>query len=134
MLKGRYDMQLLCTLLKLQGSQAICCPLQMGQQLCTLLKLQGSQAVVNLLCNRAQLCTLLKLQGSQAEAAISISDSLLCTLLKLQGSQASNCFEALTEPCHVGAWCIFYKAIYRLQAFFAIGNDTIVCIHHCINV
>ena len=90
MLKGRYDMQLLCTLLKLQGSQAICCPLQMGQQ--------------------------------------------LCTLLKLQGSQASNCFEALTEPCHVGAWCIFYKAIYRLQAFFAIGNDTIVCIHHCINV
>ena len=112
MLKGRYDMQLLCTLLKLQGSQAICCPLQMGQQLCTLLKLQGSQAITTGVCD----------------------PTLLCTLLKLQGSQASNCFEALTEPCHVGAWCIFYKAIYRLQAFFAIGNDTIVCIHHCINV
>ena len=63
-----------------------------------------------------------------------LMQALLCTLLKLQGSQASNCFEALTEPCHVGAWCIFYKTIYRLQAFFAIGNDTIVCIHHCINV
>ena len=90
----------------------------------------------NRICNGflGLLCTLLKLQGSQAKLHYCQGEVQLCTLLKLQGSQASNCFEALTEPCHVGAWCIFYKAIYRLQAFFAIGNDTIVCIHHCINV
>ena len=49
-------------------------------------------------------CTLLKLQGSQAGVISCKEGQEFCTLLKLQGSQASNYFEALTEPCHVGAW------------------------------
>ena len=60
-------------------------------QLCTLLKLQGSQADSLTDEQRNELCTLLKLQGSQAETIPSICYPLLCTLLKLQGSQATTC-------------------------------------------
>ena len=48
--------------------------------LCTLLKLQGSQAVKSITLPAIWLCTLLKLQGSQAPALppIFISSFVLC--------------------------------------------------------
>ena len=57
-------------------------------RLCTLLKLQGSQALSLLSFASSWLCTLLKLQGSQALIVDWLQRLLLCTLLKLQGSQA----------------------------------------------
>ena len=56
--------------------------------LCTLLKLQGSQAARRQNRRKLMLCTLLKLQGSQAHTGVVRLRPVLCTLLKLQGSQA----------------------------------------------
>ena len=58
------------------------------KRLCTLLKLQGSQAKYVGAAYRSALCTLLKLQGSQAGGRSVCFKYMLCTLLKLQGSQA----------------------------------------------
>ena len=79
----------LCTLLKLQGSQATpSLPFVKVTALYSveITRFSSRQALIRQL---KRLCTLLKLQGSQARSDLLHAHELLCTLLKLQGSQAA---------------------------------------------